>query len=226
VSKQDSYQRLCFRAKQNGPISFTEFDNISSATKALNKLYGHELSNSIEGGLWISYFKSPLGVRTRPTPVTSSVELLKPPRHKPIKCICGVEKDEEEMLQCEECGTWQHIGCSAVLKEEIVEVHECDDCTANQIQEKFFMSLVAAPPEPRPDKKRIGRRRLPPLEPGPALKFVVADHPDDFRAGNTMRSVRSHSMYKVRQDRDTIKSHEANRATASTTHPKPSPGKF
>ena len=50
-------------------------------------------------------------------------------------------------------------------------------------------------------KRRLGRRRLPPLEPGPALQFVVASHPDQFRAGKTMRHVRSHVMYKHRTER-------------------------
>ncbi|KAF9697762.1 hypothetical protein EKO04_004113 [Ascochyta lentis] len=52
-------------------------------------------------------------------------------------------------------------------------------------------------------KKRLGRRRLPPLEPGPALQFVVANHPDQFRASKTMRHVRSHVMYANRTERKT-----------------------
>jgi hypothetical protein len=47
-------------------------------------------------------------------------------------------------------------------------------------------------------KKRVGRKRLPPLTPGPLLQFVVASHPDEFRTGDTMRNVRSHVMYKHR----------------------------
>ncbi|KAJ4991572.1 hypothetical protein SVAN01_02953 [Stagonosporopsis vannaccii] len=57
--------------------------------------------------------------------------------------------------------------------------------------------------EALPSKRRIGRRRLPPLEPGPALQFVIANHPDQFRAGKTMRHVRSHVMYKHRTERKT-----------------------
>ncbi|KAF2707896.1 hypothetical protein K504DRAFT_383318 [Pleomassaria siparia CBS 279.74] len=52
--------------------------------------------------------------------------------------------------------------------------------------------------EPKPTKKRSGRKRLPPLAPGPALQFVVASHPDDFKADDTMRNIRSHVMYKHR----------------------------
>ena len=62
---------------------------------------------------------------------------------------------------------------------------------------------MASPNEPSSSKRRLGRRRLPPLEPGPALQFVVANHPDQFRAGKTMRHVRSHVMYKHRTERKT-----------------------
>lgn len=60
---------------------------------------------------------------------------------------------------------------------------------------------MASPNESSSSRRRPGRRRLPPLEPGPALQFVVANHPDQFRAGKTMRNVRSHVMYKHRIER-------------------------
>lgn len=63
---------------------------------------------------------------------------------------------------------------------------------------------MASPSESTTAKRRLGRRRLPPLEPGPALQFVVANHPDQFRAGRTMRHVRSHVMYQHRTERKTI----------------------
>ncbi|KAL5423997.1 hypothetical protein PMIN04_003455 [Paraphaeosphaeria minitans] len=50
----------------------------------------------------------------------------------------------------------------------------------------------------KPVKKRAGRKRQPPLAPGPALQFVVASHPSQFKDENTMRHVRSHVMYKHR----------------------------
>ena len=62
---------------------------------------------------------------------------------------------------------------------------------------------MASPNESSSSRRRPGRRRLPPLEPGPALQFVVANHPDQFRADKTMRHVRSHVMYKHRTDRKT-----------------------
>lgn len=63
-SKQRGYKRLCFRTKQNGPMCFVEFEDVSFATKALNDLYGHPLHNSVKGGIRLSFSKNPLGVRT------------------------------------------------------------------------------------------------------------------------------------------------------------------
>ena len=63
-SKQRGYKRLCFRTKQNGPMCFVEFEDVSFATKALNELYGHLLSNSVKGGIRLSFSKNPLGVRS------------------------------------------------------------------------------------------------------------------------------------------------------------------
>lgn len=63
-SKQRGYKRLCFRTKQNGPMCFVEFEDVSFATKALNELYGHPLSNSVKGGIRLSFSKNPLGVRS------------------------------------------------------------------------------------------------------------------------------------------------------------------
>ena len=62
--KQRGYKRLCFRTKQNGPMCFVEFEDISFATKALNELYGVQLHNSVKGGIRLSFSKNPLGVRT------------------------------------------------------------------------------------------------------------------------------------------------------------------
>lgn len=63
-SKQRGYKRLCFRTKQNGPMCFVEFEDVSFATKALHELYGHPLHNSIKGGIRLSFSKNPLGVRS------------------------------------------------------------------------------------------------------------------------------------------------------------------
>ena len=76
-SKQRGYKRLCFRTKQNGPMCFVEFEDVSFATKALHELYGQPLHNSVKGGIRLSFSKNPLGVRNNqtngmmpPTPMT------------------------------------------------------------------------------------------------------------------------------------------------------------
>ncbi|KAK0628182.1 hypothetical protein B0T17DRAFT_143746 [Bombardia bombarda] len=71
-SKQRGYRRLCFRTKQNGPMCFVEFEDVSFATKALNELYGQLLHNSTKGGIRLSFSKNPLGVRSGQTPGQSS----------------------------------------------------------------------------------------------------------------------------------------------------------
>lgn len=67
-SKQRGYKRLCFRTKQNGPMCFVEFEDVSFATKALHELYGQPLHNSIKGGIRLSFSKNPLGVRSGQAP--------------------------------------------------------------------------------------------------------------------------------------------------------------
>ena len=68
-SKQRGYKRLCFRTKQNGPMCFVEFEDVGFATKALHELYGVCLSNSVKGGVRLSFSKNPLGVRSGGGPV-------------------------------------------------------------------------------------------------------------------------------------------------------------
>ncbi|KAK3693643.1 hypothetical protein B0T22DRAFT_368303 [Podospora appendiculata] len=67
-SKQRGYKRLCFRTKQNGPMCFVEFEDVTFATKALHELYGQPLHNSVKGGIRLSFSKNPLGVRSGQTP--------------------------------------------------------------------------------------------------------------------------------------------------------------
>ncbi|KAF9345025.1 hypothetical protein BGX26_003638 [Mortierella sp. AD094] len=62
------YRRMCFRTKLNtGPMCFVEFESIDCATQALSDLYGNPLSNSVKGGIRLSYSKNPLGVRSSTT---------------------------------------------------------------------------------------------------------------------------------------------------------------
>ncbi|KAI0395159.1 hypothetical protein F5Y17DRAFT_465867 [Xylariaceae sp. FL0594] len=67
-SKQRGYKRLCLRTKQNGPMCFVEFEDVTHATRALNELYGRTLHNSTKGGIRLSFSKNPLGVRSAQNP--------------------------------------------------------------------------------------------------------------------------------------------------------------
>lgn len=77
-SKQRGYKRLCFRTKQNGPMCFVEFEDISFATKALNEMYGVMLHNSTKGGIRLSFSKNPLGVRSGQPPSQVSQTTVPP----------------------------------------------------------------------------------------------------------------------------------------------------
>jgi len=67
-AKARGYKRLCFRTKQNGPMCFVEFEDVTFATKALHDLYGICLHNSVKGGIRLSFSKNPLGVRSGQAP--------------------------------------------------------------------------------------------------------------------------------------------------------------
>jgi len=77
---------------------------------------------------------------------------------------------------------------------------------------------MTSPNDPKPAKKRAGRKRLPPLPPGDDVQFVVATHPDHFKTADTMRNIRSHVMYKHRGEHrgpspgDRTKSRERSRS--------------
>jgi hypothetical protein len=62
-AQERGYKRLCFRTKANGPMCFVEFENVECASRSLSKLHGHPLSNSVKGGVRLSFSKNPLGVR-------------------------------------------------------------------------------------------------------------------------------------------------------------------
>lgn len=59
-SKSVGYKRLSFRNKGNGPMCFVEFEDVACATLAMQELYGKQLSNSVKGGIRLSFSKNPL----------------------------------------------------------------------------------------------------------------------------------------------------------------------
>lgn len=54
------YKRLSLRSKVNGPMCFVEFEDVACATQALAELNGSPLSNSVKGGIRLSFSKNPL----------------------------------------------------------------------------------------------------------------------------------------------------------------------
>lgn len=59
-SKCPGYKRLSFRNKSNGPMCFVEFEDTIFAAQALQELHGNPLSNSVKGGIRLSFSKNPL----------------------------------------------------------------------------------------------------------------------------------------------------------------------
>src|SRR6201999_949064 len=83
------------------------------------------------------------------------------------------KNNEDHTLQCENCGTWQHIGCYYALTEEIVEAHECFDCS------------------PRQSQKRISDA---PNRSSNNLSFIVGVSPDELKSKRNMTRVRKKAM--------------------------------
>lgn len=59
----EGYKRMCFRNKPQGPMCFVEFDDVIYATQAMNEYQGNVLSNSIKGGIRLSFSKNPLFIK-------------------------------------------------------------------------------------------------------------------------------------------------------------------
>ncbi|RCI03630.1 hypothetical protein CU098_009757 [Rhizopus stolonifer] len=75
-SKCAGYKRLSFRNKSNGPMCFVEFEDAIYAAQALQELHGNPLSNSIKGGIRLSFSKNPLGVRQNPANSNNSFSMI------------------------------------------------------------------------------------------------------------------------------------------------------
>ncbi|CDH49352.1 rna binding protein [Lichtheimia corymbifera JMRC:FSU:9682] len=55
-----AFKRMSFRNKAQGPMCFVEFEDVVYATQAMNELQGYCLSNSVKGGIRLSFSKNPL----------------------------------------------------------------------------------------------------------------------------------------------------------------------
>lgn len=45
-----------------------------------------------------------------------------------VRCICGVQEENDFMIQCEECQCWQHGVCMGLLEENVPEKYTCYVC--------------------------------------------------------------------------------------------------
>lgn len=61
--KCEGYKRMCFRNKPQGPMCFVEFEAVEYAAHAMNEHQGHLLSNSVKGGIRLSFSKNPLFIK-------------------------------------------------------------------------------------------------------------------------------------------------------------------
>ncbi|KAI9274835.1 hypothetical protein BDA99DRAFT_556215 [Phascolomyces articulosus] len=59
-SKCRAFKRMSFRNKAQGPMCFVEFEDVVYATQAMSDLQGYCLSNSVKGGIRLSFSKNPL----------------------------------------------------------------------------------------------------------------------------------------------------------------------
>ncbi|TGO15811.1 hypothetical protein BTUL_0035g00140 [Botrytis tulipae] len=59
-SERRGFERLSFRTKQNLPICFVEFVDVSSATKCIQDVNGMSFQDSTKGKIQLSFSKSPL----------------------------------------------------------------------------------------------------------------------------------------------------------------------
>jgi hypothetical protein len=62
-SKCTGYKRMYFRTKPQGPMCFVEFDDVIYASQTMSDLQGQALSNSLKGGIRLSFSKNPLFIK-------------------------------------------------------------------------------------------------------------------------------------------------------------------
>lgn len=74
-SKCHAFKRMSFRNKAQGPMCFVEFEDVQYATQAMNELQGHCLSNSIKGGIRLSFSKNPLFIKPNKTTSTNGTTI-------------------------------------------------------------------------------------------------------------------------------------------------------
>lgn len=78
-STQPGYQRMSLTARANGPSCLVEFDDVTSAAKALRNLYGWPLKNSKMGGIRLSFSREPIGIQPSQVPAPRTPRRAPPP---------------------------------------------------------------------------------------------------------------------------------------------------
>ncbi|KAJ3195760.1 hypothetical protein HK101_011102 [Irineochytrium annulatum] len=68
------FRRLSFRQRTGGPMCFVEFEDVRCAHQALVELHGQPLTNSVKGGIRLSFSKNPLGVRQNMMPSIAGID--------------------------------------------------------------------------------------------------------------------------------------------------------
>lgn len=68
-SSQTGYTRTSLRATSNGPSCFVEFEDVTTAARALRNLYGWPLKHSRMGGIRLSFSRDHLGMPPPPPPL-------------------------------------------------------------------------------------------------------------------------------------------------------------
>ncbi|KAI8145952.1 hypothetical protein BJV82DRAFT_510902 [Fennellomyces sp. T-0311] len=74
-AKCRAFKRMSFRNKAQGPMCFVEFEDVVYATQAMSDLQGYCLSNSVKGGIRLSFSKNPLFTKPNKD-VHPSIKLL------------------------------------------------------------------------------------------------------------------------------------------------------
>lgn len=78
-STQPGYQRMSLLARANGPSCSVEFDDVTSAAKALRNLYGWPLKHSKMGGIRLSFSRESLGIQPTQVPLPRTPRRAPPP---------------------------------------------------------------------------------------------------------------------------------------------------
>ncbi|CAL2038729.1 unnamed protein product [Caenorhabditis brenneri] len=90
-----------------------------------------------------------------------------------MRCHCGMDHGDGETVECDECKTWQHMGCMGLNVKSDVSQYKCEKCLprklpvtraeARKIQHKVLERLIKA--GEKEDRKKEKARKSEPVEP-------------------------------------------------------------